>query len=111
MLINTLNILLWYWVFSFLITSLFFFHGDGKNFIQNYYNENFSLFSFEFYKIIVYLAILIISPIASVIIVLAYIKGFIFLIFLKIYLCIKLIGIKNKEIKKLIKQKIKEVKL
>lgn len=108
---SLLSQFIWIWTISFIICLYWFIQGEGKKLIKTQHDEKYFYFDFEFYKIIVYSAIFIMSPFAAFAVITTYIRGWTIIGYKKILLRIMISKLENKEVKKELRKKIKEVKL
>jgi hypothetical protein len=104
-----LRTLIWIWAISFLF--MFVWLKMNKKWVNDFYNEKYTEFTFEFYELLLYLVSFIIAPLLAPITMFTEIIGWVYIKWKKVVLLIKISKLKDNEAKKELRTLIKNVKL
>ena len=104
-----LRTLIWIWAISFLF--MFIWLKMNKKWVNDFYNEKYTEFTFEFFEILLYLVSFVIAPILAATTLITEIVGWFYIKYQKIRLLIILSKLKDNEAKKELRTLIKNVKL
>lgn len=105
---NSIQILLWIWVVTFLIDVIWF--QVNPKFLKDYYENNLSYFEYSFYIKLMYFITLIVAPIIFITIVVGEIRGLYVFFTYKWKLKRKLKKLNNKEVKEFLNNELDKIK-
>lgn len=104
--LNFFQIIMWVWLISFGLALLW--YKYNPNFLKNFY-RNYDLFEYSFYLNLIYLLTFLIAPFLFIVILYGEISSYIFILLFKLKLRIKIMKIKNPEIRKILFKELKKI--
>lgn len=103
---SILQILVWVWVLSYIAVLLW--YKKNPKFIEEYHND-FIYFDYDFFKSMLYIFSLITAPAIFSVLVVKGVKEFIVVDLRKVITFIKIMKLKDKEVRKKLLKELKDI--